>query len=93
MKEELPKVSPVTLKVRGEYQNPGGCSSNDQEKFLSALPRFLFAGVSNIKNFNSFMEGKTMVFTAEFELRSGKGEDWLFNLDFWPLGVRRLKFI
>ena len=90
---EVLKAAPVTVRVKGEYQNPGGYSPTDQENFSSCLPRFLFAGVSTIRNFSSFEVEKTIVFSAEFQLRPEKGDEWLFNLDFWPLGVRRLHLI
>ena len=87
--EEMAEDDAVVLSVRGEYQNPGGYSREDEEH----LARFLFKGVSKIRNYKSFVEKKTVLFAAEFQMRAGWGEQFLFNLAHWPLGVRRLQFV
>ena len=92
-KEEMIKDDPVVLSVRGEYQNPGGYSREDEKHFSINLARFLFEGVSRISNYKSFVEKKTVLFAAEFQMRAGWGEQFLFNLLHWPLGVRKLQFV
>ena len=57
-KHEMGEDDPVVLSVRGEYQNPSGYSSEDEEHFSTDLERFLFEGVSNISNYKSFEEKK-----------------------------------
>ena len=80
------------MRVKGEFQNPAGLQDGDQGTFSESLERFLFKGVSQIKHFESFVENKTLVFAAEFQMRAGWGEKFLFNLTNWPLGVKRLEF-
>ena len=90
--KEMAVSGPVVLRLRGEYQNPAGYSAADTEHFSTSLPRFLFEGVSEISQYKSYVEKKTVLFAAEFHLRAGWGEEFLFNLNCWPLGVRRLAF-
>ena len=92
-KDEMAEDDADVLRVRGEYQNPAGYSREDEEHFSTNLARFLFEGVSKISNYKSFEEKKTVLFTAEFQMRAGWGEQFLFNLVHWPLGVRRLQFV
>jgi hypothetical protein len=91
--EEMAEDDPVVLSVRGEYQSPAGFSREDEEHFSTNLARFLFEGVSRISNYKSFVEKKTVLFDAEFQMRAGWGEQFLFNLVHWPLGVKRLQFV
>ena len=91
--EAIPEEDADVLRVRGEYQNPAGYSRENEEHFSTNLARFLFEGVSKISNYKSVVEKKTVLFAAEFQMRAGWGEQFLFNLENWPLGVRRLQFV
>ena len=91
--EQIKEEDLIVLRVKGEYQNPAGFSEADQSAFSESLKRFLLDGVTQIKQFESFVQNKTVLFAAEFHMRVGRGEEFLFNLENWPLGVRRLGFV
>ena len=82
-KDEMAEDDADVLRVRGEYQNPAGYSREDEEHFSTNLARFLFEGVSKISNYKSFEEKKTVLFTAEFQMRAGWGSSFC---SIWCIG-------
>ena len=79
------------LKIQGEFQNPIK-SERKKEQALKKdyLLRFLLKGVSEIEDFNVVTNNQISLFSGIFHLRKNYGEDFILNLDHWPLGIEKL---
>lgn len=79
------------LKIKGQFQNPIKFERK-KEQYLKKdyLLRFLLEGVSEIEDFNVETNNQIFIFSGLFHLRKSYGEDFILNLEHWPLGVDKL---
>ena len=90
----------MEVKLQGDYINPSGYSADDS-RYLTPelLMKFLISNVSSISQFESWSvfsdpEAKTkkqkLVFCGLFKLKNADSEEFLFDLNHWPLGVQNI---
>ena len=77
------------FKIQGQFRNPI-LPNEFQELKQDYLLRFLLKGVSEIKDFSVRNCNQTLIFKGRFRVRENYGEDFIFNLENWPLGVEKL---
>ena len=79
------------LKIKGQFQNPIKAErKKGQDLKKDYLLRFLLEGVSEIKDFTFVTNNNILLFNGIFHLRKNYGEDFILNLEHWPLGVEKL---
>ena len=93
VKKEIVSGQSKQCKIRGEFKNPCKAKKNTLENLSKDyLLKFLLRGVANIEEFNVVEgDGANLMFTGIFHLRENHSEDYLFNLNNWPLGVEKLE--
>ena len=81
----------MQLKIRGQFQNPIKAERKKEQGLKKDyLLRFLLKGVSEIEDFNVETNNQIFLFSGIFHLRKNYGEDFILNLEHWPLGVEKL---
>ena len=81
------------LHLKGVYQSLEGRSDFDEDFFLNTLKNFVVEGVIEISIISSTIKDNTVCFIIEFHIEEGIEEDYLFNLEHWPLGVSKLQIV
>ena len=79
------------IKIHGHFFNPNGFSLNDKTFFTrDLLLKFLNKEVYDITEYQCDEVGRKLQFSGVFKLRSANNEDYLFDLNNWPLGVQNI---
>ena len=92
VKREIVPGRSNQYKIRGQFKHPVKAKNVPLENLhKDFLLKFLLKGVASIEEFDVVKDNESLIFTGRFNLRENYNEEYLFNLNNWPLGVEKLR--
>ena len=92
IKREIVSGQSIQCKIRGQLKNPVKTTNVTLDNLhKDFLLKFLLKGVASIEEFDVVKDNESLIFTDGFNLRENYNEEYLFNLNNWPLGVEKFR--